>query len=88
MNNATIQSRGSNQYSVTIGNSTKIIDLDGMDVVSTDDYIRMEDAGMDMDDYIHPNIDNDPHWHAATKYAVEYSGIDVDERIASCGTEK
>lgn len=78
----TTTSLGGNQYSVTIGDETRNIDLDGLTVVSDEDYRRLDDAWLDNDTFIAPmHSDGDMFREEAAHTAANYSGFDVDAYI-------
>jgi len=73
---------GGGSYRVTHGNRTETVDLDGLDVVTNEDFMKIEKAGLDNDTIIAPmHSAGDDFWEAAAEYACNYSGFDVDEYI-------
>jgi len=82
MKNYTVTPVGGNNYRVTCGNRSETVDLDGFDVVTNEDFLRIEEAGLDNDVIIAPmHSGGDDFWVAAAEYACNYSGFDVDEYI-------
>lgn len=84
---AQVVSKGGNQYLVTIGEDTKNVDLDGMTVMSDEDYNKVEEAGLIQEDTMispqHWNLaEEDYFFKAALEYAANYSGFQADEYIA------
>jgi hypothetical protein len=81
----TVHPRGGNQYEVISEDTgeTTVIDLDGMTVMSDEDYDRLEDLGLLRDDmFSYQHSEGDRAWAAAVEYAVNYSGWDIDAYIA------
>ena len=94
MNNPRVKSQGSNQYLVSIGNVSHVIDLDGYTFCTDDDWSKLESAGCDPTNMyggtlVSPQVaeemastdDDGDWWLAAVNEAVNYSGFDVDEAI-------
>lgn len=89
MKNATIQSLIGNKHKVTIEWVTKIIDLDGMTVISNEDYELLADAWLDRDDrLIAPmHSDWDEHREAAAEQVSHYNWFDIKKYIAENSTD-
>ena len=86
--NAAIESKGGNQYLVTIGEESRMVDLDGFTIMSNEDYSAIEQAGLLQDDMECPaTAKNNKLWDnfelAALEYAANYSGFDAEEYIAN-----
>lgn len=82
--NIKIEGKGGNQYEVTLLQRTEMVDLDGITVVSDEDYTRLQEAGLDDDTIIcpaHAEAVGDEFFCAAVYHALNYSGFDVDEYI-------
>ena len=77
-----IKERGGNQYEVTIGDETKLVDLDGVDCFTNEDYARIVEEGVDAD-FIFAPMHNagDEFWAAAVEYVTQNSRIDIDDYI-------
>jgi len=77
-----IKPMGGNQYQVTIGNESRIVDLDGFTVVTDEVSDAMDVAGMDTDLIMSPQYANpegdDPFFEAAVKYVANFSPYSVD----------
>lgn len=83
MKNTQVVSLGGNQYDVIIDGVTETVYLDGLTVVSNEDYDLIEAAGLDYDSLIAPkHIDDDKFWEAAVEYASNASEFDVEKFIS------
>lgn len=92
-----IETKGGNQYNVTIGDETRTIDLDGYTVVSDENEQAMSAAGLDTNNMYGGTLmcpawsessEIDPFFAAAVEFAANlvefaanYSGFDVAEAI-------
>lgn len=77
---ANVEKKGGNQYLVTIGKKSEIVDLDGYTVMGDDDYNEVEKAGLIQDDMWCPSMwnitgDNDKFFKVALAFAANYSGF-------------
>ena len=82
--NSTITSLGGNQYKVTIKNKTKVIDMDGITIISDENMDKLENAGLSTDGFFTPDMwaDNSEHPEhdlVIAQHILNYSGFDVDE---------
>ena len=61
----------------------KTVDLDGMTIISNEDYDRLESLNMLHEDMFAPkHSEGDEFWLAAVESLVNYSDFDVDQYIA------
>jgi len=83
MSHTTVTSIGGNEYEVTIGDVTQVVDLDGFTPISDDDYTAIDTVVDDMDDsFIAPmHSDGDKFFLAALEYVISYTQFDVDEYL-------
>jgi len=72
---------GGNQYEVTIGDETRIIDMDGITAVSNEDYDRLEEEGLADNFYAPIHSTGDEFWGLALQEMLNYSEFDVEEYI-------
>lgn len=86
-NSRKVNSKGGNQYDVTIGDETRTVDLDGCTVMSDEDYAEVDAAGLATDDMWSPDMwnltdENDYFFRAALEHAANYSGFNSADYIA------
>jgi hypothetical protein len=95
LDSAKVESTGGNQYAVTMTGpkgeeEIRSVDMDGIDIVSDEDYQKLVNAGLDADymftvdqysedlgDEEYQNIAN----QATANFVLNYSGFDVDDFI-------
>lgn len=79
----TIEDMGGNQYRVTIDGYTRWVDLDGVTIVTNEDYDQLEATGLDDDTFLAPkHSDDDVFWTAAAEHVANRSEFDVNRYIS------
>lgn len=80
-----IEQKSGNEYLVTCPtcHDSRIINLDGLTIVSPEDEAKLEAAGLyDDTTMITPDYHNgDTYWQAAADYVLSYSGFNADDYI-------
>jgi hypothetical protein len=80
-----VEGKGGNQYQVTIKGKMEMVDLDGLTIVSNEDYDKLEEelGEASLETFISPqHYAGDIYWLAAVTEVLRYSGFDVDSYIS------
>jgi hypothetical protein len=95
LDSAKVESKGGNQYAVTITSPTgteimRSVDMDGIDIIGDEDYKKLVNAGLDADymltvDQYSEDLGNEEYQNianqATAEFVLNYSGFDVDDFI-------
>jgi hypothetical protein len=84
--NSKVISKGGSKYEVTIGDDTQLINLEGTTVMSDEDFEKIEQAGLLLDEMECPKAARfselyTPHTLAALDYVANHSDFNADNYI-------